>query len=152
MSQAHVELVRKAFEAFKFGGMEAVLPFYTPDVVCYPVSEWLEDPVYRGHVREVEEQVVVLAELTGQVRDSGVPIRQAFGVIHSDFRDGTTGEVRYVTSSQLALEDRPGCRTDPGVATPPASLYPTEHDRAVVHITELFGKDSVLLPGVADVR
>jgi ketosteroid isomerase-like protein len=104
MSQAHVELVRKAFEAFKSGEMEAVLPFYTPDVVCYPVSEWLEDPVYRGHegalrltawtdnfddvafeaheIREVEEQVVVLAELTGQIRDSGVPIRQAFGVIH----------------------------------------------------------------------
>ena len=48
MSRANVELVRKAFEAFKSGGMEAVLPFYAPDVVCYPVSEWLEDPVYRG--------------------------------------------------------------------------------------------------------
>jgi ketosteroid isomerase-like protein len=126
MSQVNVELVRKAFEAFKSGGMESVLPFYAPDVVCYPISEWLEDPVYRGHdgalkltawtdnfddvafeaheIRDVQERVVVLAELTGQIKDSGVPIRQAFGVVYSDFRDGTTGEVRYFLSWQQALE------------------------------------------------
>jgi len=126
MSQANVEMVRKALAAFKSGGMDAVLAFYAPDVVCYAVSEWLEDPVYRGHegalrltawtdnfddvafeaneIREVPEQVVVLAELTGQIKDSGVPIRQAFGVVYSDFRDGMIGEVRYFTSWQQALE------------------------------------------------
>jgi hypothetical protein len=85
VSQEEVDLVRKAFVAFKSGGMEAVLPFYAPDVVCYPVSEWLEDPA-------------------GQIKDSGVPIRQAFGVVYSDFRDGMTGEVRYFTSLPQALE------------------------------------------------
>jgi ketosteroid isomerase-like protein len=126
MSHENVELVRKAFEAFKSGGMEAVLPFYAPNVVCYPISEWLEDPVYRGHegalrltawtdnfddvafeaheIRDVHEHVVVLAELTGRIKESGVAIRQAFGVVYSDFRDGMTGEVRYFTSWQQALE------------------------------------------------
>jgi ketosteroid isomerase-like protein len=126
VSQANVDLVRKAFVAFKSGGMEAVLPFYAQDVVCYPVSEWLEDPVYRGHegalrltswtddfdnvafeaheIRDVGDRVVVLAELTGQIRDTGVPIRQAFGVVYADFHDGTTGEVRYFLTWQQALE------------------------------------------------
>ena len=126
MSEENVEIVRRAFEAFRSGGMEAVLPFYAPDVVCYPVSEWVEEPEYRGHegalrltswtdgfdevafeaheIRDAGDQVVVLAELTGQIRDTGVPIRQAFGVVYSDFHDGTTGKVRYFLSWQEALE------------------------------------------------
>jgi len=49
MSHEDVELVRSAIETLNAGGIEAVLPFYPPDVVMYAIAEWVEDPVYRGH-------------------------------------------------------------------------------------------------------
>jgi len=122
-----VELVRRTFEAFSAGGVEAVLPLYSPDVIWYPPPEWIEDAVYRGHdgvrrltavwtdnfddfawelheIREVQERVLVLAETTGQIKGSGDPIREAFGVVLSDFRDGTIGEVHFFNTWQQARE------------------------------------------------
>ena len=40
MSQEKVELVRRAFEAYASGGVEAVVPFYTPDVVWLLADLW----------------------------------------------------------------------------------------------------------------
>src|SRR5271165_662694 len=59
-------------------------------------------------------------------------------------------KVRHLAVEKL--EDRPSRRIDPGAAAPSASFYPTEHEYAVVEITELLGKHSVLLPGVTDVH
>ena len=127
MSQQNVELVPKVMTAFSTGGIGAALPLCAQDVVWYPSTEWLEDPAYRGRdglrrasaiwtdnfddvawevheIRDVQERVVVLAELDGRIKDSGVPIREAFGIVVSDFRDGMIGEFRAFLTWQGALE------------------------------------------------
>jgi ketosteroid isomerase-like protein len=127
VSQENVEVVRASFEAFNAGGIEALLLLAPPDLAWYPVAEWLEDPVYRGHdgarkltaaftenfddwawevheIRDAGDRVVVLTEMTGQIRDSGVPIRQQIGIVSSDFRDGTAHETRFFRTWQEALK------------------------------------------------
>jgi ketosteroid isomerase-like protein len=126
MSQENVDLVAQIFDAFNTGGAKATLSFYTPDVVQYAIPEWLEQPVYNGHdgalkvtawtdkfddvafdaheLRDAHESVVALAELTGQIKGTRTPIRQRFGIVASDFRDGMVGEVRFYNSWQEALE------------------------------------------------
>lgn len=109
-------------------GIEALLSFYAPDVVCYPAEGWVPEPVCHGHdgirrlssawaenvegavlevheIRDMRERVLVLAELTGNARDSGQPIRQPFGIVNSDLRDGgKVGEARFFLSWQEARE------------------------------------------------
>jgi hypothetical protein len=97
-----------------------------PDVVMYPLAEWIEDPVYRGHegarkliawtddfdeaaweirqIRAVKDRVLMHADLTGRMKASGVPIRQEWGTVCSDFRDGMIGEFRWFRTWQQALE------------------------------------------------
>jgi ketosteroid isomerase-like protein len=126
MSQENVEVVREALEAYSTGGVEALLDVCPPDVVLYPIPEWVEDSVYRGHegvrklvawlddfddpgweiheIREVRDRVLVRADLTGRMKASGVPIRQAWGVVCSGFRDGMVGEWRFFRTWQEALE------------------------------------------------
>jgi hypothetical protein len=92
----------------------------------YPIPEWVEDPVYRGHegvrklsawiddfddpgweiheIREARDRVLVRADLTGRMKASGVPIRQAWGIVCSDFRDGMIGEWRFFRTWEQALE------------------------------------------------
>jgi len=125
MSRESVEIVRKAFEAHKAGGVEALLPFYAADVACYP-TQFLKGSVYRGHdgairlesafadyfddfafdvdeIRDMGERVLARATMTGRIKDSGAPIRQSIGVLVSDFRDGLIGEIRFF-NWQEALE------------------------------------------------
>jgi len=127
MSQENVEVVRKSLEAFNLGGIEALLRLTPPDCVWYPVAEWLEDPVYRGHdgarklvaaftdnfddwgwevheIRDAGTRVVSLTEMTGRIKETGVPISQAIGIVSSDFRDGLAGEVRFFLTWQQALK------------------------------------------------
>jgi hypothetical protein len=110
-------------------GIEALLVFYAPDVVCHPAPGWLEgDPVCHGHdgfrrlsavwtdnvddgnleieqIRDLGDRVLILAQFTGVSRDSGLPIRQPFGVINSDLRDdGKVGEVRFFLGWRQARE------------------------------------------------
>jgi ketosteroid isomerase-like protein len=127
MSQANVEIVRKSFEAHSAGGIEASLSFYAPDFVWDAGPEWLEDRIYRGHdgarrldavfiesfddyalavheIRAIGQRVLALYEVTGRIRDSGLPIRQQIGLVLSDFHDGMIGEVRSFFSWREALE------------------------------------------------
>ena len=126
MSQDNVALMREAFEAFSVGGVEPLLLLCPADVVWYPLAEWVEDPVYRGRdgvrkllawldnfddiawetheIREVEDRVLTRADLTGRMKASGAPIRQEWGVVCSDFRDGMIGEFRWFRTWQQALE------------------------------------------------
>jgi ketosteroid isomerase-like protein len=127
MSQANVEIVRRAFEAYNAGGVEAVLPFYAADVILYtPRITSSEDSVYCGHdgarrmetafadyfdefaweiheIRDARERVLVRATMTGRIKDSDAPIRQRAAAIVSDFRDGLIGEIRFFTTWQQAL-------------------------------------------------
>ena len=126
MSAEDVQLVREAFEAYNVEGIEALLHFCTPDVVVYPISEWVEDPVYEGHeglrrlvawtddfddlgfeiheIREVRDRVLVRADLTGRMKASGVPIREAWSVVGSGFRDDMVGEWHFFRTWQEALK------------------------------------------------
>ena len=126
MSQANVELVRSAVEAFRAGGIEAVLPFYAWDIVWFPAPEWPEDSAYRGHdgirrqhalwnenfddyawevheIRDMAACVVVRAEMTGHFKGSGATIRQPVGLVVSGFRGGQIGEIRSFAGWQHAL-------------------------------------------------
>jgi hypothetical protein len=121
VSEQNLELVRKLFEAVNAGELEAAFPTMKEDVILHPVPGWMEDPVYRGHagfqklasawlgtvdnwhwrvdkVHDLHERVVVLALMSGRTRDAGVLVRQAVGVICSDFRDNEIGQVRFYST------------------------------------------------------
>jgi hypothetical protein len=103
-------------------GIELLLQFYAPDVVCHPAPGWVDEEVCHGHdgirrltavwtanvqdatmkvheVRDLRERLLILAELTGRARDTGRPISQRFGLINSDLRaDGKVGQARFFMS------------------------------------------------------
>jgi ketosteroid isomerase-like protein len=126
MSQTKVELVRKAFAAYAEGGLEAVLPFYTPDVVWLAASEWPEDSAYEGidanrkqdavwhasfddygwevhDIRDAQDQVLVLAEMVGRTKVDSVVLRQKVGLLAS-FRGQQIAEVKAFNTWQEGLE------------------------------------------------
>jgi ketosteroid isomerase-like protein len=123
----NVEVVLKSFEAHKAGGIEAALTFYAPDFVWDAGPQWVEERIYRGHdgarrldavfiesfddyalvvdeIRAVDERVVALYEVTGRIKDSGLPIRQPIGLVLSDFHDGMIGQVYSFFSWKDALQ------------------------------------------------
>jgi ketosteroid isomerase-like protein len=127
MSQQNVELVRNAFQALSTGGIEAALSFFTPDVVWYATDRWLEAPAYRGHdgmrqlvdafsenfdgwayeledIRDADDRVVALTCMTGRIKNSRESVSQSPGLVVSDFRGGTFGEVRAFPTWHQALE------------------------------------------------
>ena len=127
MSKDNVELVGATFEAFGDGGFESMLPFFPDDVVWYPGPEWVEDVVHHGHegvrqmsatftenfdalelspceMRDLGDRVLVLAEANARIKGTETPIRQAYAMVYSDFRDGKIGEVRFYFSWEEGLE------------------------------------------------
>ena len=127
MSRENVELVHRAFETFAAEGIEAALPFFSPGCVWYATDRWLDDSAYRGHdgmrrldaefsdnfddwgyevedVRDAGDRVVALSQMTGRIKDSGASVGQPIGLVVSDFRAGTFGEVRAFATWDEALE------------------------------------------------
>jgi ketosteroid isomerase-like protein len=127
MSQENVEIVRDAFQAFTAAGVDAALSFVPPDVVWYPTDRWLDDSTYRGHdgmrmlaaafsenfddfrfevhdVRDAQDRVVVLVDMTGRIKHSGAEVSQRLGFVISGFRDGQFREVRAFSSWPDALK------------------------------------------------
>ena len=127
MSQENVEAVRASFDAHRAGGIEAALPFYSPNCVWDAGPGWLEDRIYHGHeglrsvdgvfrenfedyaltvieIRDLGECVLALYEATGRIKGSGLPIRQPIGIVFSGFHDGKVGGVRSFFSWREALE------------------------------------------------
>ena len=127
MSEENVEIVKRTFDAFATGGVEACLPGFSPEVVIYPFPEWPQQTEYRGHggvravlaewmdnfddfefhvreVREVGDSVLLFGETAGRIKGSGVPIRHPFGAVFSSFRDGQIGEGRNFLTWDEALE------------------------------------------------
>ena len=108
--------------------IDSFLAFYAPDVVCYPAPGWVEEEVCHGHdglrrlsavwsanvtdvaleihdVRDLRERLVILAELNGRDRASGMPLSQRFGAVNSRLgADGKVGEVRFFLSWSEALD------------------------------------------------
>jgi ketosteroid isomerase-like protein len=122
----NVEIVRRSFEAYASGGIEAVLPFYTTDFIWDPGPEWVEDSVYRGHdgvrrldaifrenfddytlelhdVRAAGARVVALYEAVGRIRGSDRTIRQPIGIVIEDIRDGKIAATRSYFTWPRAL-------------------------------------------------
>ena len=127
MSQENVELVRKGFEAYAAGGVEALLDFAAEDGVWYTAPEFIDAPEYRGpegllslfsvftdtfddwtmnliEVRDAGDSVVALVEHGGTIQGTDTPIRQPMGVVFSDFRHGKTGRFNAYQSWREALE------------------------------------------------
>lgn len=122
-----VELVRHVFDAHRTGGIEAVLPSYTDDVIMRLGAGWIEDDTYEGHdaIRELDahwtsnfeewgwevhqmrddgERVIAFVEMTGQIRGSRQPVRMAQVLVASDFRGSKIGEVRFFNTWQEAQD------------------------------------------------
>ena len=127
MSEENVELVRKLFEAFNGGGVEAALRLLPPDVVWYPFPEWVEESEYRGYdgirrvmavwtenfdeyavdvhqVLDAGDQVVALIEQAALIKGSPDPVRQPVGALFSRFSEGVVGEAHYFMTWKEALE------------------------------------------------
>jgi hypothetical protein len=109
-------------------GIESLLLFYAPDVICHPAPGWVEEEVCHGHdglrrlssvwsegwddvamkiheVRDLQQRLLILAEFTGRDRATGEPVTVPFGVINSDLReDGRVGEARFFLSWEAAQE------------------------------------------------
>jgi ketosteroid isomerase-like protein len=122
-----VEVVRDAFQTFGAEGIDAALAFYAPDCVWYPTERWLEGSAYRGHdgmrrlqaafsenfdgfrfevrdIRDAQDRVVALIDMTGRIRHSGTEVSQRLGFVVSGFHDGTFRDVRAFPSWDEALE------------------------------------------------
>jgi ketosteroid isomerase-like protein len=128
MSQENVEIVGKANAAWNTSGVDAILPFCPEDVVWYPFPEWPDGAYARtGHdgvreimdtwtknfdewtsaveeIRDLGDRVLVLGEIAGRTKGSGVPIRQQAAWVCSGFRGGQIGEVHFFLTWKEALE------------------------------------------------
>jgi ketosteroid isomerase-like protein len=119
--------VRDAFQTFGAEGIDAALSFFSPDVVWHPTDRWLEGSAYRGHdgvrrlagafsenfddfryevhdIRDAQDRVVALIDMSGRIRHSGAKISQRLGFVVSGFRDGTFRDVRAFPAWHEALE------------------------------------------------
>lgn len=127
MSAENVAIVRDAFRAFNTDGIDVALSFFGPDLVWYTTDRWVDGSAYRGHdgmraltaaftenfddfrfdvgdVRDAQDHVVALAHMTGRIKGSESPISQPVGLVVSDFRSGTFGEVRAFATWDEALK------------------------------------------------
>ena len=127
MSQENVTVVRDAFRTFNTQGIDAALCFFGHRLVWYTTDRWVDDSAYRGHdgmrrltaaftenfddlrfevrdIRDAQDRVLALIHMTGQIKDSESPISQPVGLVVSDFRSGTFGEVRAYATWREALE------------------------------------------------
>jgi ketosteroid isomerase-like protein len=127
MSQENVEIVQSAFQTFSAEGIDAALSFFSPDLVWYTTDRWLEGSTYRGHdgmrrlegafsenfddfrydihdIRDAQDCVVALVDMTGRIKDSKAEISQRLGFVVSGFSDGTFRDVRAFPSWHAALE------------------------------------------------
>src|SRR6476659_9513574 len=127
MSQENVEVVKRAFDGFNGGDLDATLACLTADYVLYPFPAWPDESEYRGHegyrralglwtenfedfnmevseMRDLGDSVLILGELAGRIKGSGVTIRQPIGAVYSDFQDGRIGATRFFLAREHALE------------------------------------------------
>ena len=121
-----MELVERAFAAYREGGIDAVMPLCAPDVVWhFDAEESVEDLAYRGRdgirgayevwieslddfgwdvhaIRDLGERVLVLADITGLSRDTGLAARLSTNLL-ADVHDGLIHEVRTFIDLDRAL-------------------------------------------------
>jgi ketosteroid isomerase-like protein len=127
VSQENVELVRDAFDTFNTQGIDAALSCFGHDLVWSTTDRWVDAPTYHGHdgmrtltaaftenfddlsfevgdIRDAKDRVVALIHMTGRIRGSESPISQPVGLVVSEFRSGTFGDVRAFATWDEALQ------------------------------------------------
>ena len=126
MSQENVEIVRRGYEAFNRGDIDAVVATLDPGIEWWPAADELITQPYRGHdgyralvaearegvpdlQAEIEEmvagadQVVTCLRFWGRGRDSGAPVEVRETNV-ARFREGRIIEVREFREKAAALE------------------------------------------------
>jgi ketosteroid isomerase-like protein len=127
MSQENVEIVRRAFEAFRANDFEALFAIVSPSIAVYPNPDepgassrhegwegmfdylvnwyagWEDYSVEPTQFIEAGDYVVVDARETGIAEQSGIRVEQTFS--HAfELRDGQIVEWRQFGPLQQALE------------------------------------------------
>jgi ketosteroid isomerase-like protein len=144
----NVELAHRVIDTWNRGDYEAWIELFDEDCEFRPLRAQLERQAYRGHdglrqfeqdltedwervrfalneVREVGDQVVLLARFHGRGRASGAEVDIPIGVV-ARVREGKVAEARMFSDPDEALkaaemrEFDDGSEGDPGV--PPVSL------------------------------
>jgi ketosteroid isomerase-like protein len=128
MSEENVEVVRRQFEAFEQGGLDAVAEFWHPDIDWRAVEGAADDVgIIRGRDRlrryyegwievfdqlhaevgeviyEAEERVAVVVHNSGRGRSSGVPTEGCYYVV-CKVQDGLIVSGREYETREGALE------------------------------------------------
>jgi ketosteroid isomerase-like protein len=127
MSQENVELVRRAWQAYRDHGMDAAVGYFAEDCVIEDLPEMPDRATYMGgeglrerdrHFAEVwgdyvieavdfidggRDVVVAIASLHGYGRGSGAPLDTHVGFVY-ELRDGKIIRDRAFTSKGQALE------------------------------------------------
>ncbi len=126
MSQENVEIIRKTYEAFAQGGMDAVLGRLHPKVELYPAPDFPGPEVYRGHegfvawleqfgetfedfriepdeFTSVGDQVLVPVRIGGRGKGSGADVEMRRFQVWT-LRDGKVVRVDAYQAKAEALE------------------------------------------------
>jgi ketosteroid isomerase-like protein len=127
MSQENVEVVRRAWQAFVNGGVEATFDLWTDDCIFEDFPEMPESAVYVGrdglieaveHFTEMwtdlaweplefidagESLVIAVIAIRGQGGSSGAPL-DAIATWLYEMRDGRVFRARAFTTKEQALE------------------------------------------------
>jgi ketosteroid isomerase-like protein len=127
MSQANVDRLRVALEAWNDADLDAYLAATNPDLVFYTSGAYLShDPVYRGHdglrkfwetfhdawerldidvarLEDLDDRVLALGTFDAVGRKSGVRVRREFANL-ARFADGLIVELRAYGGWQEARE------------------------------------------------
>ena len=127
MSEENISVVRDAFDTFNGQGIDAALSFFSQDLVWYTTDRWVDGFAYRGHdgmrrlttaftenfddlrfevadIRAAQDRVVALIHMTGRIKGSESAIGQPMGLVVSDFRSSTFGEVRAFATWDEAVK------------------------------------------------
>lgn len=131
MGKENTEVVRRAFEAYVGGDVEALLEVLDPDIEIRSLLTEAERPIYRGHegardwfaavldvfpdwqpnpeeIREVAGGVLTTLRVTATATESGVPIDQKFSHA-ARLREGKIVYFGFFRTEADALESlRPG--------------------------------------------
>ena len=128
MSQENVELIRRGYEAFARGDVDAVLELLHPDVDWHPaiapilgvetvrgrdaVRRFLTHDLFEGFdrfraeplsVEDLGDFVLVMVRYTGRGESSGIEMDQRFATLY-ELRDGQTLTMRDYSTRAEALE------------------------------------------------
>lgn len=126
MSEENIELLRAGYEAAAAGDVEFVLGMMDAEVEVHDRPEAPDAAIYRGHegvvsalvtsldtfddfrfaperFSESGDKVVVVLEMTGRGKASGVPVEERIAHLWT-FRDGRLVELRVFSDPADALE------------------------------------------------